>query len=292
MALKNELNRDYLGREFEPVVYKVTADAIKQYADAYGDNNQAYDDGSIAPPIFPVVWELPMLEKAWHDEGLHGGAEEAKRNVLMLVHGEQIMKFFSPVKASDTITCTARVSKIEDKGTGETVNFLVESRNQDGVAISESEWSLFIRGIGSGVRPERPKGPKGDKPEPTIAFSDSYQTPSDITVGYADASNDHNPIHLDEEVAKAAGLPGKIVHGLCTMAIAMRSIVDNACGGDPSKLKKLSVRFTSPVFPGDKLVTEAWETGTGNTTHTLAFEVKRESDGVKVIKGGTAEVQA
>jgi len=293
MGLKTELNRDYLGREFEPVVYEVTAEAIKNYADAYGDTNPAYQSGEMAPPIFPVVWELPMLEKAWHEEGLHGGAEETKRNVLMLVHGEQQMQYFAPVKPGDTITATARVSKIADKGSGEIVNFVVESVNQDGVKVAESEWSLFIRGIGSGVRPPRPadRKPKADKPEPEIVFSSAYKTAVDITAHYADASNDHNPIHLNAEVAKAAGLNGKIVHGLCTMAITMGVIIEKCCGGDPTKLTKLGVRFSSPVYPGDTLVSEGWEIANDNGSLKLGFEVKRDEDGVKVIKGGTAEIK-
>jgi acyl dehydratase len=55
-----------------------------------------------------------------------------------------------------------------------------------------------------------------------------------------------------------AGLPGIIVHGLCTMAFTAKVIVDHLCAGDPTRLKRLAVRFSRPVFPGDTITTKVW----------------------------------
>ena len=294
MKLKNSLNRSYIGKEYEPVVYKVTEEAIRNYARAYGDTNYRYYDGTMAPPIFAVVYELPMLEKAWCDEGLHGGPEEAKRNVLMLVHGEQQMKFHAPIRPGDTITAKAKVSNIVDKGSGEIVTFHVVSLNQNDEKVVESEWSLFIRGIGSGKRPKKDptkKPPREEILEPQLAFRNLIRVREGITYDYAEASNDHNPIHLDDKVAQAAGLKGIIVHGLCTMAMSMKGLIDSYCDGDPTKLVHLGVRFTSPVYPGDVLISNGWEMGQKNGCSVLGFEVERKDDGVKVIRGGYAEVK-
>jgi acyl dehydratase len=62
-----------------------------------------------------------------------------------------------------------------------------------------------------------------------------------VTVRYAGASGDFNPIHIDEDFAKAVGLPGRILHGLWTMAQVARAQTDAA--GGPDKLKALSVQF-------------------------------------------------
>ncbi|MGH7902256.1 MAG: FAS1-like dehydratase domain-containing protein, partial [Thermodesulfobacteriota bacterium] len=95
------LNRDYIGREYDPIIHTVTEEEIKEYAWAIGARNLTYFNynGSIspvgpkgmAPPSYAVVYELPILERLWSDPNLHGGEEEAKKNVLMLVHGEQQM---------------------------------------------------------------------------------------------------------------------------------------------------------------------------------------------------------
>jgi acyl dehydratase len=62
-----------------------------------------------------------------------------------------------------------------------------------------------------------------------------------VTVRYAGASGDFNPIHIDEDFARKVGLPGRILHGLWTMAQVARAHTDAA--GDPAKLKRLSVQF-------------------------------------------------
>src|SRR5918912_3929591 len=68
-----------------------------------------------------------------------------------------------------------------------------------------------------------------------------------LTVRYAGASGDFNPIHIDEEFAKSVGLPGKILHGLYTMALVARAQTEAA--GGPDRLKRLRVQFRGMGFP-------------------------------------------
>ena len=86
-----------------------------------------------------------------------------------------------------------------------------------------------------------------------------------------------------------AGLPGIIVHGLCTMAFTSKVMIDKLCGGDPVKLKRLSVRFTRPVLPGQIITTKVWPDGERDRRKILAFETFNP-DGRAVIQGGLAEV--
>jgi acyl dehydratase len=76
---------------------------------------------------------------------------------------------------------------------------------------------------------------KGDRIELTVK-PDRY-----VTIRYAGASGDFNPIHIDEEFAQQVGLPGRILHGLWTMAQVARAHTDAA--GGPERLKRLSVQF-------------------------------------------------
>jgi Acyl dehydratase len=282
------LNRDYINLEFPPTVHEVTEEAVRQYAKAYGSSNVLYYNGTMAPPIYAVVYELPMLEKIWCDEELHGGIEEMKRNVLMLVHGEQQMRFYKPIRPGDKITARAKVKDIEDKGSGELIILNVTSTDQSGEKVVESDWGIFIRGTGSRQKPKQKSEGKKDQPqvvaESQPVFRKVIRVDKDITYRYAEASGDRNPIHVDEKVAKAAGLNGIIVHGLCTMAMTMGAVVDCYLDGDPTKLTEFGVRFASPVYPGDILVAEGWETGKQKGTTTLGIEVKRQENGIKVIK--------
>lgn len=72
-----------------------------------------------------------------------------------------------------------------------------------------------------------------------------------VTVRYAGASGDFNPIHIDEEFARGVGLPGRILHGLWTMAQVARAHTD--AGGGPETLKRLSVQFRGMGVMGEEL---------------------------------------
>ncbi len=87
-----------------------------------------------------------------------------------------------------------------------------------------------------------------------------------VTVRYAGASGDFNPIHIDEEFAKSVGLPGRILHGLWTMAQVARAHTEAA--GGPEHLKRLSVQFRGMGAIGEELV--------------VAGKVDQERDGVAV----------
>ena len=63
-----------------------------------------------------------------------------------------------------------------------------------------------------------------------------------VTVRYAGASGDFNPIHIDEQFALQVGLPGRILHGLWSMAQVARAATD-AAGGDPTALRGLTAQF-------------------------------------------------
>jgi acyl dehydratase len=67
---------------------------------------------------------------------------------------------------------------------------------------------------------------------------------------YAEVSGDTNPIHLDPDAARAAGLPGVVLHGLSTVAVGATFAIDELAGGDPAALSRMRVRFARPGRPG------------------------------------------
>ena len=109
-----------------------------------------------------------------------------------------------------------------------------------------------------------------------------------LTYRYAGASGDFNPIHIDEEFARNVGLPGRILHGLWTMAQVARAHTEAA--GGPEKLKRLSVQFRGIGRPGEELVV----TGTvGEVRDGVArVESEAEQSGQRIIRNGVAELDA
>jgi len=111
----------------------------------------------------------------------------------------------------------------------------------------------------------------------------------DQTYRYAEASGDSNPIHQDINIAKMAGLPGIILHGMCTMAMATKGAVDGLAGGDPTRIKRVAVRFSKPVLPGQELTTKFWELSSDGGIKTYGFETYNP-DGQAVIRNGRVEI--
>jgi acyl dehydratase len=296
------LNKNYIGKEFPSTTHTVTQKEIQDYSAAIGASNKIYynsdgfpgsdDKQGLAPPGFQVIYEMPALQDIWSVPELHGGDEQAKRNVLMLVHGEQGMTFHNPVKAGDTLKFSFTLSDIADKSSGQLLKFSVCSTNQYDSKVADSDWSLFIRAaqLGSKPKPADKSAVQNTRQIQDLAFRKVIRTGGDIAHIYSKASNDKNPIHTDDNVARKAGFNGVILHGLCTMSMAMNAIVDCYLDSDPYRLKKLSVRFSAPVYPGDLLIADGWVTGKDKGNTTIGFEVVRKADGVRVISGGMANV--
>jgi len=102
---------------------------------------------------------------------------------------------------------------------------------------------------------------------------------------YAAASGDFNPIHLDKELATAVGLPGNILHGMCTMAWAAEAAID-ALGGDPGSLKRLRVRFSRPVKIEDEITFTVTPSADGSRKLTMTAT---NQEGQEVLKNAEAE---
>jgi acyl dehydratase len=123
--------------------------------------------------------------------------------------------------------------------------------------------------------------PGGEIPTLTVT-PDHY-----LTVRYAGASGDFNPIHIDEEFAKSVGLPGRILHGLWMMAQVARA--QSQAAGGPGKLKSLEVQFRGMGFPEQEIkVTGAVrEVADGRAT----VDTVAEQGGKQIIRNATAVVE-
>ncbi len=106
---------------------------------------------------------------------------------------------------------------------------------------------------------------------------------------YAGASGDFNPIHIDDEFAKAVGLPRNILHGLYSMGLVARANAALA-GGDPRALKRLSVQFRGMGMPEQEIVVS----GTVKSVdgERVVVDTVAQQGETAIIKNAEAEVQA
>ena len=123
--------------------------------------------------------------------------------------------------------------------------------------------------------------------EPGDQLPDLKVTPDRyVTVRYAGASGDFNPIHIDEDFARSVGLPGRILHGLWTMAQVARAQTEAA--GGPDRLKRLSVQFRGMGVPEQEVVVSSKVREVSGGVAVIEAEA-RQGD-TRIVRRGEAEV--
>jgi acyl dehydratase len=200
-------------------------------------------------------------------------SDEARRRI---VHAAQDIHVHAPIEAGMSLVSTAAPIGIFARRSGAALVIRAESR-ADGQLVAEQYVTELFRGLDADEdrgesAPDVPEAARDG--EPRVA---TFDVAADLAERYARASGDHNPIHLDDEAARAVGLPGRILHGLCTMALAGRA-VEQVAGRQPSRL---AVRFSAPVALGATVTTRVWP--------DLAFDATAGE--ATVLKGGWAEVR-
>ena len=264
--------------------FEVTRERIIEYAEATNDPIEAHRSGELAPPVFAIV-------PAFH--ALMEPALEVVPVELIprLVHGEQDFRFHGPIVAGDRLVSRGKMIGYEGLPNGTRSAIYLECRTEDGELVNEQYVTAFFRGFDAGenVGAQAP-GHKFDerlRATPPAAKLTQH-VDEDQTFRYGPAAGDPMPIHLDDEIARSAGLPGIIAHGLCTLAFTSWAVLTEVTDGRSERLRRLAVRFSKPVLPGQDITTHIWNAGSAEGGTAYAYETTVGDD--LVIKDGYAVV--
>lgn len=269
-----------IGKRYRDGHVLVTPDDIELYAAATNDMSPVYfGAGAIIPPMMHARLLRDLLFGLMEDP-------ELGLDMLHLLHGEHDLRIHRHVRPWEVLTRRATLDHVEQKAKG----VLVEGTLWgfvDGQPAIEARTAFFIRGqqlapVGTGHRARARPAPL---PERDPDVQRSFTVDPDQSHRYADASLDRNPVHIDPEVARAAGFDDVILHGLCTMALSGAALLKAVAFGDSRVLRRLAVRWTRPVRNGSTLTLRAWRDEPG----AYRFEVI-DAEGQAVIRNGVAEL--
>ncbi len=192
------------------------------------------------------------------------------------VHGSQLLEVLAPLPPSGTIELSGRVSAVWDKGTASIFDIEVAC------PYFRAVYSIFAPGMG-GWGGER--GPKtAQSPETRPSLVGQVQTWTEQAALYR-LTGDRHLIHIDPGAARVIGQPRPILHGLCTLAAAVRELA-TMLGAEPWSLETLQGRFAAPVLPGEQLTVEAWDP---DSSGLVPFRVSRGD--VAVVDAGLVRFQ-
>ena len=286
MAMNLEVVRGY---RFAPVHRRLRPQEVILYALGVGAGSQdplapaelkyVYDDGLTALPTLAVVL---ASEPLWIQDPATG------IDWPTVLHGEQRLMLHRPLPVEGDVIGQAHIGEIFDKGPGRGV-LVQQSRVLSDAATGEPIATLgstaFLRGEGGlpGVSRDAPQPhPTPEDRAPDVVID--LPTRPDQALLYR-LTGDHNPLHADPAVARAAGFERPILHGLCTYGFACRAVLRGVCDDDPARLRRFDVRFSNPVFPGETLRTAIWREGAGRAV----FRTWAVERGKVVLNNGLAE---
>jgi len=207
---------------------------------------------------------------------------------VKVVNGEQGVTLHKPLAAQGAVIGRTRIVEVIDKGAGKGALVLTEREVSDkasGELIATVTQTVFCRGDGGFGGPPREAPPPHPIPQRAPDVVCDLATRPEAALIYR-LSGDRNPLHAEPAVAKAAGFPRPILHGLGTFGVAGHAVVKTMCGYEPTRLVAFAGRFSAPVFPGETIRTEMWRDGA-----VVSFRARVIERDVIAINNGRAEVR-
>lgn len=218
-----------------------------------------------------------------------GAMRNSGINYLMVVHGEQRVTLHRPLPSAGTIVSDERIIGAFDKGAGKGAVIVSEKKirlKETNEPLCTLVSSTFARGDGGFGGPS--SGAPEPHPIPERKPDATYEAAilQDQAFVYA-LSGDRNPLHRDPKIAKAAGFPKPIIHGLCTYGTTCRAIITNVLNYDAAKITGYDVRFSAPVFPGETVLVDVWKDG-----NVVSFRARLKEREIVAINNGKCTLAA
>ena len=247
------LSSETVGVSGEPLRSTVDARWTMAYAAGLGDTRAQYVDTRARPdvlahPLFPVCFEWPAFLSTRH---LPVGDELSSDERVRGVHASHDLVLHRPLRAGVLVETRATISRVERRPSGALQVVRLDTRDSEGVPVCTTWYGSLFRGVevlGADRRlgDEPPAAPKISADEKALEELE-IPLPAYAAHVYTECARIWNPIHSDAAVAARAGLPGIILHGTATLALAVTAVVDRAFGGDAERVARIAGRFTAMV---------------------------------------------
>jgi acyl dehydratase len=276
-----------LNREFPTIRQTYTEKDCMLYALGVGMGIDPLDEDSLRFVYEENLKVLPSQSVMLAHPGFWAKEEDTGLDWVKVLHAGQEIILHKELPASGTVEATTKVTEVTDKS--ERAGALIVSERivrdvETGDDLCTLITTILARGDG-GFGGEGKISPKTDlipSSEPDI-ICDLPTLPQQALIYRL--SGDFNPLHASPAVARNADFKMPILHGLCTLGIATHALVKTCCNYNSAKFKRMRLRFSAPVYPGETIRTEIWKSG-----DELSFRCKSLEQDKVVINNGYLQV--
>lgn len=216
---------------------------LRRYLEVTGGAGIAAFRGpdAVLPPTYPALWETALLLELFADGEIPfpGGG---------LIHLGGELCWVRPLRVDDRVRARVELDRVEPEPRGARLTFTTRNWNARGQLCSEGSMLLLLRQGGSTKDAGRSGEEGEDAPEPRWEEVARWEVAANHGRRYARVSGDFNPIHLWPLTSRLLGFERPILHGHCTGAMVVHSLVERRLGGDPASLRRLQIRFRAPLL--------------------------------------------
>lgn len=276
---------------FEDITHKYSTRDTMLYALGIGMGSDPTDAGDLRFVYEKNLQAVPTMAAVIGAPGSWLREPSTGVNYERLLHGEQDIEFFRSLPVAGTVTARNKVVTINDKGPGKGAVVVVrrELFDEEGNLLTRGMQLLFTRdegGYSANGSPSDPMPPPlPNVPQSKAEYEVVLTSLPQAALIYR-LSGDYNPLHADPEVAKRAGFERPILHGLCTYGMTARALIVSVLGHDAQRLKRLAVRFSAPLYPGETVRFEIWR----ESARVLRVRATASGRNVVVLNNGVAEI--
>ncbi len=285
-----ELSPSLVGTPFKPYHVVVTWRRLMNYAAAIHDENPVYfddesDRGLIGHPMFCVAITWPVLENMAEYMVCDAFPSEILQTK---VHYTEHLELFSPILPGDSLTIAGEITAILPQRAGTHLVIRLSAQNSQGKPIFTEFTGALLRGVvcgneGMGLE-TLPVRPAPIVEGPALWEKRIFIDPL-LPYHYDGCTNIFFPIHTSRKFAHQVGLPGIILQGTATLALAVRELINEEAEKRPESLKKISCKFTHMVFPGTEITVKLRGAAVQDNGRELFFDVLNDR-GEKAISNG------
>ena len=288
------LSSSTVGVSGETLRSEIDARWTMAYAAGLGDARPQYLDTRaradvLAHPLFPVCFEWPAFLSTRHlpiDDAL------SRDERLRGVHASHDLLLHRPLRAGVELETRATISRVEQRSAGAFQVVRLDTSDAAGAKVCTTWYGSLFRGVivtgGDRALGDEPAAPAPIEAEVSPRIAREIPLAATAAHVYTECARIWNPIHSDAAVAASAGLPGIILHGTATLALAVGVVVDEVLAGDPERVERVAARFTAMIQLPSRMQVRIFSS---ERDRCVRFDV-RNAEGQVALRSGLVAARA